>query len=295
MPIPETETLFYFLQKLAAVSGSAVVWAFSQPVLYLGTALILFVERLFPVHRDQKTFTVGFLQDIIWVGLQAIAAATLLSVYAKFLVSTYKTHLDFLTVRGIGELPWLLKYAIWVLAVDLTSWFHHWVKHKVPWFWQLHAVHHSQKEMNLFTDLRYHAFEYLISRTLVTFPLLMLQTNLEEILYFNLIHEWYTHMYHARIRSNFGWLRYIFVTPQSHRIHHSYETAHMDKNFGVIFSFWDRLFGTQYVGYDEYPETGIHDKKFPIETSAKGLALLITPIRQNLYPLGNILKSIFRA
>ncbi len=289
------ETLIYFIQKLVSVSGTAVAHVYSQPILYLGTALILTLERLFPVDRGQKTFTVGFLQDIVWVGLQAIAAATLLAVYVNFLVSIYKEHLDFLTVPGITELPLFLKYAIWILAVDLTSWFHHWVKHKVPWFWQIHAVHHSQREMNLFTDLRYHAFEYLISRTLVTFPLMMLGTNLKEILYFNLIHEWYTRMYHARIGSNFGWLRYILVTPQSHRIHHSRKSAHVDKNFGVIFSFWDRLFGTQYTGYDEYPETGIHDKKFPIETSVKGLALLTTPIRQNLYPLGNILKSLFSA
>jgi sterol desaturase/sphingolipid hydroxylase (fatty acid hydroxylase superfamily) len=294
MPIPGLDTVCIFIQKLLAVSGAAAIGAFSYPILYVGTALILFAERLFPVDRGQKTFTMGFFQDIVWVGLQAIAAATLLSVYVKFLVSVYRAHLDFLTVRGIEELPLLLKYAIWILVVDLTSWFHHWVKHKVPWFWQLHAVHHSQKEMNLFTDLRYHAFEYLISRTLVTFPLLMLQTNLEEIVYFNLFHAWYTRMYHARIRSDFGWLRYILVTPQSHRIHHSLETIHHDKNFGVIFSFWDRLFGTQYTGWQEYPKTGIRDKSFPVETSVKGLSLLVTPIRQNLYPLGNILRSLFR-
>lgn len=295
MLIPDTENLFYFLQKLVTVSGTALVWAFLQPALYLGTALILAVEHLFPVDHGQKTFTVGFLQDIVWVGLQAIFSAVILTVYVKFLVSVYKEHFDFLTVRSIGEMPLLLKYTVWILAVDLSSWCHHWVKHKVPWFWQLHAVHHSQKELNLFTDLRYHAFEYLISRTLVTFPLLTLQTNLQEIVYFNLFHEWYTHLYHARIRSDFGWLRYVLVTPQSHRIHHSSETAHHDKNFGVIFSFWDRLFGTQYTGWHEYPETGIRDKKFPVETSAKGLALLATPIRQNLYPLGNILKSLVPA
>ena len=293
MLIPEVENIFQSLKVFFAASGVAAVKAYSYPILYLGTIFILVVERLFPVDRSQKTFTVGFFQDVIWVGLQAIFTATLLVSYVQFLTSAYKTHLDFLTVRGIDTMPVLLKYAIWILVVDLTSWFHHWVKHKVPWFWQIHAVHHSQREMNLFTDLRYHGLEYVISRTLVTFPLLMLQTDTKEILYFNLIHEWYTHMYHARIRSDFGWLRYILVTPQSHRIHHSVERAHVDKNFGVIFSFWDRLFGTQYTGWHEYPKTGIHDKKFPIETSVKGLALLITPIRQNLYPLGNIWGSVF--
>jgi hypothetical protein len=58
----------------------------------------------------------------------------------------------------------------------------------------------------------------------------------------------------------------------------------MDKNFGVIFSFWDRLFGTQWTGYDEYPPTGIGDAGFPHERSVAGLRIVTNYIWQMIYP-----------
>ncbi|NNE09772.1 MAG: sterol desaturase family protein, partial [Gemmatimonadetes bacterium] len=88
-----------------------------------------------------------------------------------------------------------------------------------------------------------------------------------------------------------GPLRYVFVTPQSHRIHHSTREEHLDKNFGVIFSFWDRLFRTQVEDADTYPKTGILDETFPHENTARGFALLTTPIVQHLYPFRAIWRD----
>ncbi len=289
MVVPyDAQSWLQLFQKLWSVS---IQQTFSVPLLYAGAAAILLLERRFPIRTGQKTFTLGFFQDIVWVALQSVFWVVIHSVYVRYLTGVYDQHLSFLKVP-MGDLPLLLKCTVWVLVIDFLDWFHHWLRHKVPWFWKLHEVHHSQKEMNLFTDLRYHALEYLISITVVTIPLLILQADWDQILYYMLIHEWYTRVYHARIRTNYGWLRYVLVTPQSHRVHHSIETVHYDKNFGVIFSFWDRLFGTQYMGWDEYPETGIPNKDFPVETSAGGLSLILTPIRQNIYPLVSIVKSL---
>jgi sterol desaturase/sphingolipid hydroxylase (fatty acid hydroxylase superfamily) len=97
--------------------------------------------------------------------------------------------------------------------------------------------------------------------------------------------RWYTRFYHGNIRTNLGPLRYVLVTPQSHRIHHSIEPRHLDTNFGALFSIWDRLFGTQYRGHDEYPETGIADAAFPHEAKGDLRSLLVTPLAQMAYPL----------
>ena len=67
---------------------------------------------------------------------------------------------------------------------------------------------------------------------------------------------------------------------------------HHDRNYGVIFSIWDRLFGTHYAGADEYPATGIPDRDFPLERSAGVLPLLVTLLRQLLYPFAAILRSL---
>jgi sterol desaturase/sphingolipid hydroxylase (fatty acid hydroxylase superfamily) len=72
----------------------------------------------------------------------------------------------------------------------------------------------------------------------------------------------------------------MLVTPQSHRVHHSVMLQHRDTNFGSLFSIWDYLFGTQYRGYNEYPETGIEDETFPYEKEAKLSRLILVPFIQ---------------
>jgi len=104
---------------------------------------------------------------------------------------------------------------------------------------------------------------------------------------FAIFHLWYTRLYHANIRTNLGPLKYILVTPQSHRVHHSLALEHRDTNFGSLFSFWDYLLGTQCQEYDVYPDTGIDDADFPQEQRLGLKRLLLTPIEQMLYPLAS--------
>jgi len=104
--------------------------------------------------------------------------------------------------------------------------------------------------------------------------------------------KFYSRFYHGNIRTNLGPLRYLLVTPQSHRVHHSVEARHFDTNFGAILSIWDRLFRTRYRGDHEYPRTGIADKSFPLETSRHPIALLWAPVAQLLYPFQVLLRSV---
>jgi sterol desaturase/sphingolipid hydroxylase (fatty acid hydroxylase superfamily) len=129
-------------------------------------------------------------------------------------------------------------------------------------------VHHSQKELNFFTDFRYHVVEYVVRHTFLVIPFLVLAVEAPTIILFAIFQRWYTRVYHGNIRTNLGPLRYLLVTPQSHRVHHSIEGRHRDRNFGSLFSIWDRLFGTQYRRYDEYPDTGIEDAAFPSKEAA---------------------------
>ena len=65
-------------------------------------------------------------------------------------------------------------------------------------------------------------------------------------------------------------------------------------NFGALFSIWDRLFGTQYRGYDEYPETGIEDEAFPHETKGNVRSLLVAPFVQMAHPLRRLCEQYAR-
>ena len=104
--------------------------------------------------------------------------------------------------------------------------------------------------------------------------------------------SWYTHVYHANLRTNYGPLKHILVTPQSHRIHHSIEPRHQNKNFGVLFTVWDRFFGTLYTNYEEYPETGVDEAQFPLERRSSPLALVHTYVAQWCYPFRLLARDV---
>jgi len=255
-----------------------------SPVFLSAVTIILVLERLLPVDPKQPTFSVGFLQDSVWLVLALAFTGSAVAVYSEGLKKLFETHLNFLTVKNMEHLPEAARMGLSVLLSDFLAWFQHWLKHKVPWFWQFHAVHHSQRQMNLFTDLRFHYMEYLISRPIVLLPLLIFQIDTVHIIGFGLVSTWQTRFYHASIRINLGFLRFIFVTPQSHRVHHSIEDKHRDRNFGVMFSFWDRLFGTQHPDAQVYPRTGIEDPSFPLEQRGGLPRALVTAVKQMVYP-----------
>jgi sterol desaturase/sphingolipid hydroxylase (fatty acid hydroxylase superfamily) len=265
-----------------------------NPVFLCAVSLILIFERLYPVNPQQAIFSRGFLHDSVWLILALLFEGLVVAAYTKTLRSFYYAHLSFLTPSVIEHFPEIGRFMIGVLATDFLAWFQHFLKHKIPWFWQIHAVHHSQREINMFTDLRFHFLEYIISRTIIVIPLLIVGIETPKIAAYAVFTTWFTRFYHANIKSNFGFLRYLFVSPQSHRIHHSIERRHQDKNFGVLFSFWDRIFRTQWNNCFEYPETGIEDSTFPLEKETSLLSLLMTPLQQLIHPFVAISRSLIR-
>jgi sterol desaturase/sphingolipid hydroxylase (fatty acid hydroxylase superfamily) len=261
---------------MAAVYLSPYFW------LLIGTILVM--ERLLPADRKQKVFSVGFAQDATYFVLITLFRVSILSLYFVVLKHFYDTYLNFLTIQGVSRWPAPARAISAILLSDFLAWFHHLLRHKVPLFWQFHMIHHSQKELNLFTDVRYHPFEYFINQTVQFIPLLMFQNAFPVAVGYAFFHQWYTKFYHGNVRTDLGILKHLLVTPQTHRIHHSIEARHRDKNFGVIFSIWDHLFGTQWKRYDEYPQTGIIDERFPHEKTAKGVSVLFTSLAQFVYP-----------
>lgn len=255
-----------------------------NPVFYVALAAVFALERVIPAKAGQRIFSVGLAQDFLWFGLDGIMRLALIPAYAAFLKALYDRHLGWLTLDFVSAWPASMALVASFLVIDLLAWAHHFLRHKITVFWYFHTIHHSQREMNLFTDLRVHVAERIISLTLTFIPLSMLQIGMPTDLYVALALNWYTRIYHANLRTNYGVLRHVLVTPQSHRIHHSIEPRHQDKNFGVVFTVWDRLFGTLYPHYDEYPDTGIADGRFPLEQSRGVRGVLGSLVAQFCYP-----------
>jgi sterol desaturase/sphingolipid hydroxylase (fatty acid hydroxylase superfamily) len=207
-----------------------------------------------------------------------------LPLYIAFLKGIYDRHLAFLTIDTLAAMSPAVRITISLFIHDFLHYVHHVVRHRVTILWYFHMIHHSQRQMNVFTDARVHSAEYLATKAVMFIPMFMLQLELPSIVWISLALHWYTGVYHANLKTNYGWLRHVMVTPQSHRIHHSLDPKHYDKNFGVLFTLWDRAFGTLYPHYDEYPDTGLDDPNIPLEENVAGLGMFTTYVAQVIYP-----------
>ena len=274
------------------------LWRTKEIVLYpyfLLTAAIIvptvfILEKIIPAKHDQKVFSISLFQDFIWFNFDFAFRISFFIFFMSLLKLFYQRYLYFLTVPGVQTWPMVLRVIISYVVGDFLAWFHHFARHKVKPFWFFHSIHHSQRETNLLTEARRHVMEHLIAAALIFIPSLMLQINFSAAIGLVFFHEWYKHIYHANLKTNYGFLKYFLVTPQAHRIHHSMKPEHQDKNFGVIFTFWDRAFGTLHKDYDEYPQTGIEDPGFPLENRG-GIFTLSTYLRQSVYPFRLLLRK----
>jgi sterol desaturase/sphingolipid hydroxylase (fatty acid hydroxylase superfamily) len=253
------------------------------PLFFIIVGATLVIERVLPAQPQKKFWTPSRLQDFVWFFYEAVLHATIVVFFTWGIYRFYDSYLSFLTIKAMLDLPDWARITIAILLQDFCHYGQHWVHHKVPWLWNLHAVHHSQKELNFFTDFRYHVLEYVLREVFLVVPFLIFAVDPKAFVFYSVARRWYTHFYHANIRTNLGPLRYILVTPQSHRVHHSFASRHWDKNFGSVFVFWDFLFNTQYKGWEEYPETGIPDETFPHEKETDLISLLTMPVKQMFY------------
>ena len=153
--------------------------------------------------------------------------------------------------------PWLVEGALALLALDFAIWAQHWVTHKVPLFWRFHRVHHADRDMDVTTGIRFHPVEIAASMGLKIGLVYLLGPMAVAVLVFEVLLNGTTLFNHANLRLPL-WLdrglRWVLVTPDMHRVHHSALRVEHDSNFGFALSIWDRIFGT----YRAQPEGG-HD------------------------------------
>lgn len=264
--IEAVSTVLDWLRSVTPVEIKAYYWAASEvylaPWFWMFYLAIFFVEWRRPGVPTQRVFSWGLAQDFVWFNFDIIMRVAALPAYVGLLSLLYKSMTGGYTIATLVPVPLPVKIVAAVVIFDLFQWAIHWIRHKVRPFWHFHAIHHSQRELNTFTDLRIHSGDYLIAETLAFFPMLLFGVPALAVMGVGGLRMWYARFVHANIRANFGPLKHVFVTPQYHRIHHSIEPRHQDKNFGSILTVWDRMFGTMNRNYDEYPATGVIGLEF---------------------------------
>lgn len=173
--------------------------------------------------------------------------------------------------------PPVLAFAITFIAFDIFFFLLHRLLHWVPWFWRFHAIHHSDTEFDSSTHFRHHPLEEVITTTFYLgfvwavgpdpFGLVCASTAQQ-------LNSIFNHSNIALSPALDRVLRWVIVTPDMHRIHHSSRREETDSNFGNLFSWWDRMFGC-YVDEPRGGQTGFElgllDYREPLRLTFWGL------------------------
>lgn len=154
--------------------------------------------------------------------------------------------------RGWGlfnQLAWpaWVKFVLALLALDLAIYGQHLMMHKVPLLWRLHRLHHSDLDFDASTALRFHPLEIVLSMLLKIALVLLLGAPAAAVIAFEVILNATSVFNHGNVSVPprlEPLLRRLLVTPDMHRVHHSWYREETDSNFGFNLSCWDRLFGT---------------------------------------------------
>ena len=145
-------------------------------------------------------------------------------------------------------LPLWAELLIAVAFLDFISQYvAHYILHRVAWMWKFHMVHHSDTTVDATTGTRHHPGDYLIRETFALAAVIISGMPLAFYLVYRIASVLFTYFSHANINLPV-WLdkalSYVIVTPNMHKFHHHFERPWTDTNFGNIFSWWDRIFGT---------------------------------------------------
>ena len=157
-------------------------------------------------------------------------------------IISYSWLVEHLTIYQVQS-SWLL-YVIAFLALDFAGYWVHRLAHTVNFFWNNHIVHHSSEEFNLACALRQSISVYFRIYAFLLIPAAMFGVPQQVIAVVAPLHLFAQFWYHTQHINRMGWLEYIIVTPAHHRVHHAINPEYLDKNYGQIFIFWDRMFGT---------------------------------------------------
>ncbi len=175
-------------------------------------------------------------------------------------VNIYLTTLNFsldILVRAFGflilnyffqfklfEIENVFIYWLFLLiAEDFMYYWEHRVDHFVRFFWAIHVTHHSSQYFNLTTGFRSSVFQPLY-RFIYFIPLALAGFSAVNIMFMYAVTQIYGILIHTKTINKLGFLEYFMATPSHHRVHHASNKKYLDKNLGMVFIFWDKLFNT---------------------------------------------------
>jgi sterol desaturase/sphingolipid hydroxylase (fatty acid hydroxylase superfamily) len=255
---------FVQIAAMLAIIGPLQRWRPVEPLADPGSVrtdvLYTLVHRL-GIFRVALFFSVEPLFDQLFGWLRVKGVGTV--------------HIDQF-MAGVADHP----FASAVLYLIVFDFFEYWIhrgQHAMEWWWSLHSLHHSQRQMTMWSDNRNHLLDDVIRDSLLVILGQMIGVGPGQFVFIVAVTQLSESLQHANLRMHFGWLgERLWISPLFHRLHHSIGAGHETKsegelleygrspalgghNFGVLMPWWDMLFGT--ASFERrYDPTGIRDQ-----------------------------------
>jgi sterol desaturase/sphingolipid hydroxylase (fatty acid hydroxylase superfamily) len=249
---------------LASMAYTAWQWfeaADLRAVAILAVFALLFAAEALCGYRDNspKTTRQSYLTNL-GTFIMNDTLMSLMSVSALFQVAEHFGQWGLL--QRVSD-P-LLKGLIAFLSFDLALYLWHRINHTFDWLWIFHKVHHSDPTMNVSTAFRLHFVEVVLTAVVKAAFIVAMGVDTAVVLASEAVITLMVMLHHANIRfPGEGWLAKLVIVPYLHRTHHSTLRKEHDNNYGAVFSFWDRLFGSfadkepEKIGLESVPAMGV--------------------------------------
>ena len=221
--------------------------AFAMPAFFL----FVYLEYKLAQHRKKEHH---FKYDSSVSNISIGIAERLINLFVS--ASFYQVYYWIYNNYRLFDIPnnWMVWIAL-ILATDFVWYWYHRLGHEVNLFWAAHIVHHQSEEFNLTASARITTIQAVI-RTVFWCILPFVGFHPTMVITMLLVHGGYSFFTHTQVLKRIKWLECVFITPSLHGVHHASDEKYLDKNYGDMFVFWDKMFGT-FQAEEEQPKYGL--------------------------------------
>ena len=170
---------------------------------------------------------------------------------------------------GITDIPWV-SLLLYLAVFDLLDYWIHRGQHRFEWWWRLHALHHSQRQLTVWSDNRNHLLDDILRDSIIVLVAQLIGVAPGQFVAIVALTQLSESFQHANLRLWFGPVgERLWISPRFHRLHHALYAGHAltpktvgGSNFGVLLPWWDMLFGT--ANFERrFDPTGVYDQIEP--------------------------------
>ena len=228
----------------------------------LSVFFFMTLEKLFPKYRNQVILRKEWGLDLFYFCFNHLALSAIL-LYANYHVTHFDWAVNISFQQWVQSLSVIVQVVAIIICADFVLYWEHRLFHEVKVLWPVHAVHHSVETMDWLAGSRGHFIQVFSERAMVLVPLYLLGADRAALDIYVSFAALQAILIHCNTNIKFGWLKYIFVTPQFHHWHHSSEKPAIDTNYSAHLVLFDRLFGTYHMPNKHWPAEYGTTKKLP--------------------------------